>query len=186
MNEEPQSVTQQLYQTLLNQNQVLAEIIAQQQILHAAVTGKNWEQVERTVGAVQSLSQRFSALEQERADVFARICPDNPGDIYEVSRRLPPVFADAQGLGFHKRRKAAHKRIFLQRAFERTFLLGGLRIGAQMKGLYFQNAFDFPRLKTVHHGKYYDQYHNPEGDAEYGKNAGNCRPPFGICGIKPP
>ena len=65
MNEEPQSVTQQLYQTLLNQNQVLAEIIAQQQILHAAVTGKNWEQVERTVGAVQSLSQRFSALEQE-------------------------------------------------------------------------------------------------------------------------
>ena len=49
MNEEPQSVTQQLYQTLLNQNQVLAEIIAQQQILHAAVTGKNWEQVERTL-----------------------------------------------------------------------------------------------------------------------------------------
>ena len=112
MNEEPQSVTQQLYQTLLNQNQVLAEIIAQQQILHAAVTGKNWEQVERTVGAVQSLSQRFSALEQERADVFARICPDNPGDIYEVSRRLPPVFKRPVIEAFHQvRQKLAVSKI---------------------------------------------------------------------------
>ena len=112
MNEEPQSITQQLYQTLLNQNQVLAEIIAQQQILHAAVTGKNWEQVERTVGAVQSLSQRFSALEQERVDVFVRVCPDNPGDIYEVSRRLPPVFKRPVIEAFHQvRQKLAVSKI---------------------------------------------------------------------------
>jgi len=51
-------------------------------------------------------------LEQERADVFARICPDNPGDIYEVSRRLPPVFKRPVIEAFHQvRQKLAVSKI---------------------------------------------------------------------------
>ena len=112
MKEEPQSMTQRLYQTLLNQNEVLADIISQQRILHSAVTAKNWERAERAIAAINRLSERFSVLEDERMSVFERVCPEHPSDIYEVSRNVPPVFKRPVMEAYHQvRQKLAVSKI---------------------------------------------------------------------------
>jgi len=112
MKEESQSVTQRLYQTLLSQNEVLSEIISQQQLLHAGVKLKNWEQVERAVAAVNALSERFSQLENERTALFTLVCPEHASDIYEVSRNLPSAFKRPVLEAFHQvRQKLAVSKI---------------------------------------------------------------------------
>ncbi|MGI5174148.1 hypothetical protein H0R92_11200 [Treponema sp. OMZ 840] len=112
MKEEAQSMTQRLYQTLLNQNEVLADIISQQQILHAGVMAKNWEQVERAVSTVNMLSERFSALENDRTAVFALLCPKDPDDIYAVTRAVSSVFKRPIMEVFHQvRQKLAVSKI---------------------------------------------------------------------------
>ena len=112
MKEEPQSVTQRLYQTLLSQSEVLSEIISEQQLLHAGVTSKNWEQIERAVTSVNRLSERFSQLENERTALCVLICPEQASDIYEVSRNLPAAFKRPVMEAFHQvRQKLAVSKI---------------------------------------------------------------------------
>lgn len=112
MKEESQSVTQRLYQTLLNQNEVLSEIISEQQLLHASVKSKNWDQVERAVASVNRLSDQFSRLENERTALFTLVCPEQASDIYEVSRNLPSAFKRPVMEAFHQvRQKLAVSKI---------------------------------------------------------------------------
>lgn len=92
MKEEKKSNTQYLYKTLLEQNEVLGTIIAQQQLLRVAVTSKNWDQLENTMKVVNNLADKFSLLEEKRLAVCVKLNSENPNDIFIVSRFVPPAF----------------------------------------------------------------------------------------------
>lgn len=92
MKEEQKSITQDLYKTLLEQNEVLANIISQQQVLRTAVTSKNWDQLEQTMSNMNPLTDKFSLLEDQRMIICSKLSPDDPNNIVCVSQSLPSAF----------------------------------------------------------------------------------------------
>ncbi len=89
MNERIKCVNKDLYKTLMRQNEVLGAIIVQQQIVRSAVTGRDWNQLQDAVSAVNSLSKEFASLESKRIEKSLKLNSENPDDIFAVTNSAP-------------------------------------------------------------------------------------------------
>ncbi len=89
MNERIKITSQDLYKTLVRQNEVLGAIIVQQQIVRSAVTGRNWIQLQDAVNEVNTLSKEFASLEAKRIEKSLKLNPENPDDIFALSNLVP-------------------------------------------------------------------------------------------------
>ncbi len=92
MKERIKSISQELYKTLVSQNEVLGAIIVQQQIVRAAVTSKNWEQLEIAVREVNNLSKLFANFEAKRIELGLKLNSDNSDDIFTISKIVPEEY----------------------------------------------------------------------------------------------
>lgn len=92
MKNEVKSTTQILYQTLIKQNEILGEIIAQQRLLRSALRDKQSLEVEKVVQGINVLAGNFAMLEEKRLEYCMQLHSDEPNDMFLVSKNLPLVF----------------------------------------------------------------------------------------------
>jgi hypothetical protein len=106
------SPTQQLYNTLLSQNELLATMLVCQKAIREAVTQKNWESLESSMVTMNDLAAQFAVLEESREELCGYFNPENPNDMYAVSSKLSPVFKKPVIEIFHQvRQKLAVSKI---------------------------------------------------------------------------
>lgn len=106
------SQTQQLYNTLISQNELLATMLVCQKAIRESVTKKNWEALESSMVTMNDLAAQFSLLEESREELCGYFHPENPNDMYAVSSKLPPVFKKPVIEIFHQvRQKLAVSKI---------------------------------------------------------------------------
>jgi hypothetical protein len=99
------NTSQRVYETLLAQNAILEDIIAQQKIVHVAVTNKQWKLTEDALRDLNTLTENFRELEQTRVQLCEEICPENPKSMTEVAEKLPLVFKTPFISTFHEVRQ---------------------------------------------------------------------------------
>ncbi|HZK20319.1 MAG TPA: hypothetical protein VFC68_06310 [Treponemataceae bacterium] len=85
-------LSQKVYTTLLEQNDLLENIIALQKIVYSAVTDKKWETIEDSMHTLSVVSEKFQFLEKTRVQLCNELCPENAGNMHSVADALfPPL-----------------------------------------------------------------------------------------------
>ncbi len=105
MNERIKCISQDLYKTLVSQNEVLGAIIVQQQIVRSAVTSKNWDQLQEAVREVNKLGKSFANLEAKRIEKSLKLNPQNSDDIFTIANIVPEEFKKCIIENFHQVRQ---------------------------------------------------------------------------------
>ncbi len=111
-----EKTAKEVYGLLVSQNELLDSIIEQQKKIRAAVTGKDWSNLEELLFTINSVTDSFTALEAERDELCKTICavhaPDAVPDMYRAASSLPAEFRTPVMEMYHQiRRKLVSSKI---------------------------------------------------------------------------
>lgn len=97
------------YAILSSQNELLDSMIEQQKKIRAAVTAKDWSDLEELLCKVNEITDTFSELEVSRDSLCRSVCaaaaPNAVPDMYRAASCFPPEFRTPVMEMFHQVRR---------------------------------------------------------------------------------